>query len=172
MKRLKPFESFHAHEPERKRRTTTLLAHGSCCCCCLHAIGGIAGSVWGSLRRNAPLPETLTTPEAVRNEEEIRTSNRSVVKVYWLALTLLSTIAIAVLTLANEEPALGPFLVLFFLPGGQLVASLVTWVWILARPPVRKSDALRRLGKITLFGFLGGVIGSVGVVITFLTLGL
>jgi hypothetical protein len=163
---------FHAHPPERKRRSTTLMAHGCCCCCCLHSLGGVAGSIWGSLRRNAPEPDTLTTPEAVRAEEESRTAHRLAVKIYWRTFIIVASLALAVLTLAIQEKMVGPFLVLFFLPGGQLFASLVTALWIRSRPPVRKSEAYRRLIRITLFGFLGGLIGVVGVVITFLTMGL
>jgi hypothetical protein len=171
MKRIKPFESFQVHPAERKKRSTVLMAHGCCCCCCLHSVAGIAGSIWGSLRRNAPDPDTLTTAESVRAEEEIRTAHRLAVKAYWLALTLIASIALAVLTLTiRSEELLGPFLVLFFLPGGQLLASLVTALWIQIRPPARKSDSLRRLGKITLYGFLGSLIGAVGVVITLYTL--
>jgi hypothetical protein len=173
MKEFKPFESFQAHPPERKRRSTLLLAHGSCCCCCLHAVGGIAGSIWGSLRRNAPAPDTLTTPEAVRQEEDLKTAHRLAVKVYWLSLTIIATLAVAGCSLLNTREALiGPILVAMFLPGGQLLASVVTLVWIQIHPPARKSDCLRRLGKITLLGFLGGLIGSVGLVVTFLTLGM
>jgi len=170
MKEFKPFESFQAHRPERKRRSTTLLAHGCCCCCCLHSVAGLAGSAWGSLRRNVPDPDTLTTPEAVRAEEEIRTSNRLAAKVYWMSLTIIASIALAVLSVSiRQDPLVGPFLVLFFLPGGQLLASLVTLIWLFARPPA-SSEGFRRLGKITLFGFLGALIGCVGIVITFVTM--
>ena len=171
MKRNKPFVSFQAHPPERKSRSTTLMAHG-CCCCCFHSFGGIAGSIWGSIRRNAPDPETLVTPEAVRAEDETKAAHRLAVKVYWLALTVIAALATAILMIAIPlDELVGPFLVLFWLPAGQLLASLVTALWIKFRPPIRKSEAYRRLIRITVFAFLGGLIGIVGIVVSFLTLG-
>lgn len=161
-----------SHPPERRRRSTTLLAHGCCCCCCLHMVGGIAGSIFGSVSRFPRTPETLSDDTAVRNSEEIRAAHRLAVKAYWLALSLLALIAAGFMTLLGSEgPGVSLFLIVFFLPGGQLLASGATFVYIQARPPARKSECLSRLGRITLFGFLGTVVGCVGLVITFLTLG-
>jgi len=171
MTEFKPFEFCHVHPPERKRRSTTLMAHGCCCCCCFHSFGGIAGSIWGSLRRNAPAPDSLTSPDAVRQEEEIRTAHRLAVKVYWLVFTICSFVSIVATALVNREEAIvGGVLTLIFLPAVQLLASAVTLVWIQVRPPVRKQECLRRLGKISLFGFLGALIGSIGLVVSFFTL--
>jgi hypothetical protein len=162
---------FQPHPPERKRRSTVLLVHG-CCCCCLHSAGGIAGSIWGSLRRNAPSPDSLTTPEAVRQEEEVKTAHRLAVKVYWLVFTILSFLSIVVTTLINHEDAIvGAVLTLIYLPALQLLASLLTLLWIPMKEPVRKQVFLRRLGRISLYGFLGALIGSIGLVVTFFTIG-
>lgn len=172
MERNKPSVLFQALPPERKRRSTTLMVHGCCCCCCLHSVGGIAGSIWGSLRRGAPDPETLTTPEAVRREDEVKTAHRLAVKVYWLSLTLCSFVTIVVTTLLNRESAfVGAFLAVVSLPAVQLLASGITLIRIQTRPPALKQECLRRLGKISLFGFLGALIGSIGLFVTFLTLG-
>ena len=168
----RPSILFQAHPPERKRGSTVLMAHGCCCCCCLHSIGGIAGSIWGSIRRNAPDPETLTTPEAVRKEEELTAAHRLAVKVYWLAFVVSGFVAIVLTTLINRESAfVGALLTVLSLPGVQLLASGITLIRIQLRPPARKEACLRRLGKITLFGFLGALIGSIGLVVTFFTLG-
>src|SRR5215510_13132999 len=113
MKRIEPFESFHVHPAERKGRSTVLMAHGCCCCCCLHSLGGIAGSVWGSLRRNAPEPDSLTTPEAVRNEDELNAAHRLAVKIYWLAFTIISFLTILVTTLVNRADAFVGLLLTF-----------------------------------------------------------
>jgi hypothetical protein len=162
---------FQSHPPERKRRSTVLLAHG-CCCCCLHGAGGIAGSIWGSLRRNAPWPDSLTTPEAVRQEEELKAAHRLAVKVYWLVLTIMSFLSIVVTSLLYREDAIfGAVLTVIFLPALQLLASLLSLLWIPMKPPVRKRECLRRLGKITLYGVLGALIGSIGLVVTFFTIG-
>ena len=161
-----------SHSPERRRRSTVLLVHGCCCCCCLHVIGGIAGSAFGSIRRHAPFPETLMNAQAIRAEAEIKHANRYAAKVYWLSLALLTLFAAAVAAMIDfNDSEVSMFLILFFLPGGQLVASGVTLLYIHSFPPVRKSDCLSRLGKITLFGFLGALVGCVGLVITFFTIG-
>src|SRR5262245_44688164 len=136
-----------SHPPERRKRSTVLLVHGCCCCCCLHTVGGIAGAVWGSMRRKAPLPETLTTDAAIRAEEEIRTANRLAAKVYWLSLALITLLAAALWTLLNPREAGGAlFVIVFFFPGGQLAASLAVVLYLQVNPPVRKKECLSRLG--------------------------
>ena len=83
----------------------------------------------------------------------------------------LFALSIAVSMFAGfPDRLVGPVLVVMGVPAGQLVASLAAWIWIAAKPPVRKSECLRRLARITLFGFLGGLAGVIGVVITFVTL--
>jgi len=125
------------------------------------------------MRRNVPDPDSLTTPEAVRAEEEVKAAHRGTVKVYWMAFTIIASIALAVLTIATRrEQLLAPFIALMLLPGGQLPATLVTALWIRLRPPARKSEAYKRLIRITVFGFLGALLGVIGVVITFLTMGM
>jgi hypothetical protein len=37
-------------------------------------------------------------------------------------------------------------------------------------PPALRQECLRRLGRISLFGFLGALIGSIGLVVSFFTL--
>lgn len=160
-----------SHPPERGRRATTLVAAGSCCCCCcccVHSVGGLAGAVYGSLRRDAPDPGTLVTEEQIRLEAETAAAHGYAVKVYWLALTIVGALTIAVSLIANpNEPLVGPALVLGFLPAGQLAAALISVVVIRMRPPVRKDLCLRRLGRITLLGFIGAVLGTGGTVLTF-----
>jgi streptolysin S family bacteriocin protoxin len=161
---------FTAHEPERRRRSTTLLAPGCCCCCCccVHSVGGLAGAIWGSLRRRAPLPETLTTEEQIRGENEAARAHKYAVKVYWLALTVVALLTIVVCTIAEpHEPIVGPAIILGFLPAGQLPASLISLIVIHVKNPPNKDQVLRRLGRITLWALLGAIIGSIGTVLTF-----
>jgi hypothetical protein len=160
-----------SHLPERRRRSTVLLAHGCCCCCCLHTVGGIAGAAYGSLRRNAPSPETLTTDAAIRAEDEIRTANRHAAKVYWLSLALITLLAAIVGTLVDpKEVGVSLFIIVFFFPGGQLAASLAAMIAVHVKPPVRKAECLRRLGRITLFAFVGALAGVLGLLITVFTM--
>lgn len=161
---------FIVHRPERRARSTTLLAPGCCCCCCccVHSVGGAAGAIYGSLRRNAPLPESLVTEEQVREEREVSAAHRYAVKIYWLALTIVGFLTIIVSMIVDpKEPILGPGLILGFLPVGQLAASLISAIYILWGPPVRKDLCLRRIGRITVFSFLGAVLGIAGTIISF-----
>jgi hypothetical protein len=160
------------HPPERRKRSTVLAMSGCCCCCCLHAVGGLAGAAVGSIRQ-APEPETLTTDAAIRDEEEIRDANRYAAKSYWLVLGLtLLGCAIAAAMLSWSEPAVGLLLLFFFFPAVQLPASLVTWLWIRRFPPPRKKECLSRLGRITLFAFVGALAGVLGLLISIFTMSL
>lgn len=160
-----------SHPPERRRRSTVLAVHGSCCCCCLHAVGGLAGAAFGSLRRNAPDPLTLTCDASIRAEEESRQASLIAAKVYWmvLGLTVLGCAGASAL-LSWSEPLVGLFLLVFFLPGAQLMASLVAWTWIRRHPPARKAECLARLGKITIWGFVGALAGVLGMLISVFTM--
>jgi hypothetical protein len=160
-----------SHLPERRKRSTVLLVHGCCCCCCLHAVGGLAGSVYGSIGRKGPALPQDGGP-VPRMTAEIVAARRFAVKTYWLALAVLFLIAAGVGALIDpKEPGVTLFVLVFFLPGGQLLASLVTLIAIQVRPPARKAESLSRLGRITLFGFLGALVGVVGLIITALTMG-
>ena len=161
-----------SHPPERRKRSTVLLAHGCCCCCCLHTVGGIAGSIYGSINRRGPALPVDGGP-VPKMTAEIYEARRFAVKIYWLALSVILLLAAGVGTLIDpKEPVVTLFVLVFFLPAGQLLASLVTLIAIQIRPPLRKSESLSRLGRITLFGFLGALAGVVGLVITFFTMGM
>jgi hypothetical protein len=158
------------HPPERRRASTTLVATGSCCCCCccVHSLGGLAGAIYGSRRKGAPDPETLTTEQAIQKDGEIARSGRYAAKVYWMALTIVGFITCVVSTIAEpREPVIGPAIIAGFLPAGQLIASVISLIYIKLRPPVRPDVCLSRLGRITLFAFLGGLLGTVGTVLCF-----
>ena len=162
-----------SHPPERRRRSTVLLAHGCCCCCCLHTVGGLAGAAYGSMRRNAPSPDSLTTDAAIRAEDEIRTANRLAAKAYWLSTALVTLLSAIVGTLIDpRESMVSLFVIVFFFPAGQLAASLAALIYIQVKPPVRKPECLSRLGRITLFAFVGTLAGVVGLFITALTMGM
>jgi hypothetical protein len=155
-----------SHPPERRKRSTVLFAHGCCCCCCLHVVGGIGGAIFGSVRRHPPALETGAP-------DEVRTAHRTAVKAYWLALSLITLVAAVIAVLIDpSDSTVSLFAVGFFLPAVQLGASIATWIYILVRPPAKKSECLSRLGKITLWSFLGTLVGCVGVVLSFLTFGL
>ena len=161
-----------AHPPERRRRATTLLSAGCgcccCCCCCVHSIGGLAGAIYGSLRRDKPDPETLDTEEKIRREAETAAAHRYAVQVYWLVLTILGALTIAVCLLVEpREPILGPALILGFLPAGQIAASVISAVVIRLRNPPRRDLCYARIARITGFVFIWSILGIFGTVLTF-----
>jgi hypothetical protein len=163
--------SIVSHPPERRPRSTTTLFAGCCCCCCccVHSLGGATGAIIASLRKGKPSPDSLTTESDILKESEIQRSHRYAVRVYWLSLTLCGFLTCVVCTLANPgEPVIGPAIIAGFLPVGQLAASLFSAIYINVRPPVRKDVCLARLGKITLLAFLGGLLGCIGTVLTFM----
>jgi hypothetical protein len=132
-------------------------------------VGGAAGAIYGSLRRNAPLPETLVTEEQLSEEAEVSQAHRYAVKIYWLILTIVGFVTIVIsMAVDPGEPIIGPALIAGFLPVGQLAASLFTAIYVAWRPPLRKDVCLRRVGRIALFGFLGALIGTIGTIVTFM----
>lgn len=162
--------SVRRHPPERRPTSGTVLFSGCCCCCCccVHSLGSLAGAILGGRRKDRPEPGTLTTEPEILKEAEVEYSHKYAIRVYWLALTLCAffTCAVSVIAEPNDK-IIGPFIVIGFLPIGQLAASLFSLIFINVRPPVKKDVALRRLGKITLWSFLGTVIGCIGTALTF-----
>src|SRR5258706_12478142 len=117
--------ALRVHPPERARRSTVLFAHGCCCCCCccVHSLGGLAGSVYGALRRGAPSAESAAGDEAAVKAAELRSAHRYAARVYWLSLSICSLVTVAVCTFSSpREPCLGPALITRFLPRGQRAA--------------------------------------------------
>ena len=159
-----------AHPPERGRRSTTLAAAGCCCCCCccVHTIGGVAGAILGARRKGAPLPETLTTDAAIREEAEKKQAQRYAIKVYWLAVTILAVLTCIVGVAVNPREAIwGPLIVVGLLPLGQLLASLLALVYVYFVPPVRREECMSRIKRMTLFSFLGALLGCLGTALSF-----
>lgn len=87
--------------------------------------------------------------------------------VYWLMLLFLCSVT-AFLTFVNSHPTMrtregflyGGFLAVMVLPGLQLGASLLTSIVILIFYP-DKDRPFHRVGRITLYSFIGGLIGIV-----------
>lgn len=159
-----------SHPPERRRRAATLLAPACCCCscCCVHSAGGLAGAVYGSLRRDKPDPESLDTEEKIRGEAEAAAAHRYAVKIYWLVLTILGALTIAISLLVDpRSPLEGPVLILFFLPGGQIAASVICVAIVRFRKPPRQDLVYRRIARITGLVFIGSILGIAGTVLTF-----
>ena len=169
---------FHKHPPERRRGigASGYCCCGSCCCCCcLHSLGGLVGAAAGSRCKGAPL------------------SGRGM-RSYWGVLASLTVVAISLPVLAQWRQyvgALGDFLkgtggslpvvraqsmeigimiALLLMPGIQLVCSLIMAIWVEVRrgySAEEKSASRRTIGRITIWSFLGAVVGLVVMVILF-----
>ena len=140
---------FEKHQPERRSGIGAYVCCGCCCCCCcLHSLGGLIGAAAATSARKSP-------------------TGGSVIGCYWTVLTLL-TVAICVWASASAA-GLGLIAALFFLPLVQLAASLVTFIWVQARPAdfADKKTSLRTLGRITLWSFLGALAGGGAMIIGF-----
>ena len=158
-----------AHPPERGRRTTTLAAAGSCCCCCccLHSLGGIAGAIVGGVKNlRRPTPAGVPSPEAATIHQEVKSAELYAVKVYWLSILILAIITCFVTVLEEGRHSIGQgfglslIVIALGLPFGQLGASVLTLIYLNVFPHPRKAESLRRLGRITLYAFIGGLLGT------------
>ena len=158
---------FTAHPPERGRRSTTLLSPGCCCCCCccFQSLGSLAGAIYGMRGTiGSPMPG-LPPEEAERVQAELKAANKYAIKLYWISLLIVAIITTLVTITENLREgaaalAIAGIVIAFFLPAGQLAASVLALIYINVFPPARKPECLRRLGRITLYSFGWGLIGS------------
>jgi streptolysin S family bacteriocin protoxin len=155
--------TFVTHRPERRSRTTTLAAAACCCCCCccVHSLGGIAGAIYGGRGGHRPVSKEISKEDAAKEVLETGAADKYAVRVYWLALLIVVFIAFLVGLVGgrHDEFWIGPLLIAMCLPAGQLGASVLALIYINVFPPARKTDSLRRLGRISLFAFIWGLIG-------------
>jgi hypothetical protein len=163
-----------AHPPERGRQASTVtLACGCCCCCCccLHTIGSAAGGLVGSLLTVGSRPKQTYDPSApfpfrrdeFFDEEEMMFSPTLL---YWLMVSMVTSVGsiwmfVSDGTFSHPEYILWGFLIaaIGFLPFIQLIASLLSCV-VVAMFYTDKRTAFIRIGKITLWSFVGALIGS------------
>ena len=163
-----------AHPPERGRQASTVtLACGCCCCCCccLHAIGSAAGGLVGSLLPVEARPKQMADPSApfpfrrdeFFDEEEMMFSPTLL---YWLMVSMVTSVGSIWMflndgTFTHPEYLLWGFLIaaIGFLPVVQLAASLLCCI-VIAMFYTDKRTAFIRIGKITLWSFVGALIGS------------
>jgi len=143
---------FEKHQPERRRGVGgNLLCCGGCCCCCccLHSLGGLIGAAAATAKSRSP-------------------SGGSGVGCYWTVLTLLTVVIFAWASAGAEVPG-GVIIALLFLPLAQLVASILTFIWIAIRSadfPDKKAS-LQTIPRITLWSLLGAVVGLVAMIVGF-----
>jgi hypothetical protein len=159
------------HPPEHGGHTTPdVLPAGCCCCCCcccLHTLGGLGGAIMGSSMRIDTSPARSLDPDSPfpyrRDvfEEDLPLIPPTLL--YWLmvALTVIGTCILTFALSGGNDPTMllaGVFISVMVLPGLQLTASLLSVIVIGLFYPER-SYSLRRVGKITLWSFVGMALG-------------
>jgi hypothetical protein len=172
--RRPPSVRLTAHPPERRGRgSVVLLQAGSCCscccCCCLHSVGGLVGGIIGSRKYVEPYLEPnpdLTSPFPFRRDQEQAISVLPTTGLYWaLVLSLVGVCGFpggyvcSGMWLQPDSLLIGLLFAFLVLPAVQLAASLLALFVVLFAS--EKRTALRRIGKITLWSFLGTMFGTI-----------
>jgi hypothetical protein len=172
-----------AHPPERRRRSSVIAAQACCCCCCcccLHTIGGLVGALVGSVIRLDPTPR-YADPDAefpFRRDEELPTFVVPASLVYWVVFSLASGLAWTGYVLYqmsgapnSQEMIEGAVILIMLLPVVQLLASILALIVVALLPRSVSPDrpvALRRVGFITLWSFVGTMVGTLIMLLPFL----
>jgi hypothetical protein len=158
-----------AHPPERRRPAgSVVLPCGCCCCCCccLHSLGGLIGGIAGTVKPVAPQPRPVDPdfPFPFRRDEfDAEGQLLSAGMLYWL-LVCFGTGLVSVWAFVSEgarrpdDLFMGLLVALMFLPLVQLGASAVAAAAV-ALFYADRATALIRIGKITLWSFVGTLIG-------------
>ncbi len=160
-----------AHPPERGRQGgPVVLPCGccSCCCCCLHSLGSLVGGIVGSVQpvKTGPRPVDPDFPFPFRRDEfELEGPVLPVGVLYWLLVCFGMGVAAVWYFLADSPMTRSPeqiYAVLFVwalaLPIIQLGASIAAGLAVLLFYS-DKAVAGARVGKITLWSFVGTIIG-------------
>jgi hypothetical protein len=166
-----------AHPPERARRgAPVILPCGCCCCCCccLHTIGGLVGGVVGSVAQIRPHPRPVDPdfPFPYRRDElDEEAPAFPPALLYWLLVSFLVAVTAVWYYLSSsgshgplsgnpQELLIGLFIAVMILPGLQVGASVLAVLGI-ALFYGDKTVPLIRVGKITLWSFVGTIAGLV-----------
>lgn len=144
------------HRPERLGDFAVVgsICCSSCCCCCVHSFGAVAGAMVGSaVAASAPTGAPNVT-------DADRAASTSVISMYWAVLIGLSVLIIAVSALLDSL-IVGIGIVLLGGPLVQLGVSALMLPIVYAKQGPAQNAGLRALGRITLFAFLGSLIGGI-----------
>ncbi len=160
-----------AHPPERRGQGgPIILPCGccSCCCCCLHSLGSLVGGIVGSVQpvKTGPRPVDPDFPFPFRRDEfELEGPVLPVAVLYWLLVCFGLGLCAAYYfvfgggrTARPDNLFTGLLIGLFCLPVVQLGASIVAGLAVLLFY-TDKAAAGARVGKITLWSFVGTIIG-------------
>lgn len=101
---------------------------------------------------------------------EVRAAHSLAAKAYWLGLLIVAVLTLVgtVLQVAlvenrgnqfGEAFGIGLLIIAMALPFGQLIASVLALIYVNVFPPPKKQECLKRLGIISLYAFVWGLIG-------------
>jgi hypothetical protein len=159
-----------AHPPERHRRAGPVIlpcACCCCCCCCLHSVGSVIGGLVGSVKQLDLPPREITDPDFPfpfrRDEVEEEGPIVPVGIVYWLLVAFLLAVGAVWYFLGSgsgrvQDLLTGLIIGLCLLPIPQLGASILASISVFLFYADRRA-AFARLGYITLYSFVGTMIG-------------
>ena len=159
--------TFERLPPERRIAAPNAASAGSCCCCCcccLHTVGSLVGA----LSAKTPKPPEDTVPMAVIGTDRVE-PNYKVTKEYWATVLILTTIALPLYAISEggNEPLEWAFAAAIFMPGMQLLASLIVAIITSASKRPGKDQRMRHLGSITGRAFIGGLLGLFAMIVFF-----
>jgi hypothetical protein len=176
----------HVHPPERRRARTVALPCGCCCCCCcLHSIGGLIGALIGTFIPGRRPPEPYPPPgyygeQYVPPPVPRRSSALPAAGLYWIILAMLTMLVFLVSCVGYAHELAGPgifdgvgaglLILAIFLPGVQIVASLIAMLAAALTDTQNAAARLWTIGKITLGTLLGTGVG-IGIMFLFAVLG-
>jgi hypothetical protein len=156
-------------ERRQPRVVTTHCGCCCCCCCCLHSVGGLIGAAAGSTPARFESDERyvryIEDESNPGNYKQVSLRQRPVgtpaTGLYWLVLALMClVVSLFGLPWDRTTHDEGLFLVIFALPVIQLAASAVTLIGVLFMSAANRKACLIQLGRITLWSFVGAVIGT------------
>jgi hypothetical protein len=167
-----PVPAVTPHPPERRRSGRPVVLPAGCCCCCcccLHTLGGLIGGVAGSVSAQEAIPKRMTDPNSPfpfrRDEFETEGPILPATLLYWLLVPIVAFLGAGLFALTNGPNLAdgllgGAFVMIMVLPAVQLGASVLAVLLILLFYS-EKTLPLRRIGSITLWAFVGSLIGMV-----------
>jgi hypothetical protein len=148
--------------PERSSTMPVAAAAGGCCsscCCCFHTVGSLIGAALARAPKVTPSDTPVAVIAGAPTEPKY-----SATKEYWLSFLIGSVILMMILGVyldGNDRAAGMAIFYAILIPAVQLGASIIALVMILVSKRPGQGERLGHLGRITLYAFVGALIGLV-----------
>lgn len=143
-----------------------------CCCCCLHSVGGVVGAL---IATPAKVPfgyEPVIPPATVTGGTNL-TPKYSAAGLYWACTFIVAAVATSWFLFAEHQEMSSEvafWSAALFLPFYQLGGGVVAILALLPSKRLGRELRMQHLGRITLFGFLGAIVGFGVMVVMFVLL--